>query len=66
MYSYGVVPYLTRTTHPASKEYVVKDEEVKIGSKKTKYTIWEKEVCMYVCMCTTVYSYTLILYTLLL
>jgi len=43
--TYGVVPFLTKTTHPDNREYVSEDNDyIQVGSKKTKRTIWEKEV----------------------
>lgn len=42
---YGVVPFLVKSTHPDAKDYVGEDEgSEKFRSKKTKRTIWEKEV----------------------
>lgn len=43
--SYGIVSYLCKTTHPNNNAYVSpSDDELKVGSKKTKRIIWEKEV----------------------
>lgn len=43
--NYGIVQFLTKTTHPDNRDYVSEEDDyVQIGSKKTKRTIWEKEV----------------------
>jgi uncharacterized protein YchJ len=42
--NYGVVPYLIKTTHPDNKEYVSKDDDSRLSTKKSKLTIWEREV----------------------
>lgn len=40
----GKGSYLIKTCHPDSKEYIPDDNTLKVGSKKTKRMIWEKEV----------------------
>ena len=42
--NYGVSSYLIKTTHPDNKEYVSKDDDSRLNSKKSKFTIWEREV----------------------
>lgn len=40
----GKGSYLIKTCHPGNKEFVPDDNTLKVGSKKTKRMIWEKEV----------------------
>ena len=42
--NYGIASYIIKTTHPDSKEYVSKDDDSRLSSKKSKFTIWEREV----------------------
>ena len=42
----GKGSYLIKTCHPGNKEFVPDDNTLKVGSKKTKRMIWEKEVIL--------------------
>jgi hypothetical protein len=49
--SYGVVDYLVKSTHPDAKDYVAEDDgNEKFRSKKTKRTIWERDVSYPCCI----------------